>query len=181
MSTAAKINTIFRRMDGYEVTLCKVCNRACHKRTIQRFFVLISRLGDGVFWYTLMCCLPIFYGWEAVYTSIHMGLVAAVGVAIYKFLKLKLVRPRPFAAMPDIMLGTAPLDVYSFPSGHTLHAVSFSIVAISYYPELMWFLMPFVILVAISRVVLGLHYPTDVLAGVIIGATLAESSFAVLP
>ncbi|HNW79764.1 MAG TPA: phosphatase PAP2 family protein, partial [Candidatus Competibacteraceae bacterium] len=68
----------------------------------------------------------------------------------------------------------APLDEYSFPSGHTLHAVSFSIIAVYYYPVLAWLVLPFTVLVALSRLVLGLHYPSDVLAGILLGAALAS-------
>lgn len=53
----------------------------------------------------------------------------------------------------------APLDEFSFPSGHTLHAVAFSLVAMAHYPVLAWALVPFTASVAVSRVVLGLHYP----------------------
>ena len=67
-----------------------------------------------------------------------------------------------------------PLDRYSFPSGHTLHAVSFAWQATVHFPELGWVLVPLAALIAASRVVLGLHYPTDVLAGAAIGASLAE-------
>ncbi len=73
--------------------------------------------------------------------------------------------------------GAEPLDAFSFPSGHTLHAVAFSIVAIAYYPALAWVLVPFSLLVAMSRLVLGLHYPSDVLAGAALGALIAWLSF----
>jgi undecaprenyl-diphosphatase len=77
--------------------------------------------------------------------------------------------------------GTPALDRYSFPSGHTLHAVSFTILATASFPQLTWLLAPFATLVAASRVVLGLHYPTDVAAGALIGALLAVLSMLVLP
>jgi undecaprenyl-diphosphatase len=73
------------------------------------------------------------------------------------------------------------LDRYSFPSGHTLHAVSFTTLAVSSFPELAWLLVPFAALIAASRVVLGLHYPTDVAAGALIGATLAVLSMVLFP
>ncbi|KHL67479.1 phosphoesterase, partial [Xanthomonas euvesicatoria] len=67
------------------------------------------------------------------------------------------------------------------PSGHTLHAVSFSIVALAYYPWLAPLLVPFSAGVALSRVVLGLHYPSDVLAATLIGVLLASLSLWGLP
>ncbi|MEK7737966.1 MAG: phosphatase PAP2 family protein, partial [Pseudomonadota bacterium] len=63
---------------------------------------------------------------------------------------------------------------FSFPSGHTLHAVSFTLVASAAYPVLAPSLWLYTALVALSRPVLGLHYPSDVLAGAAIGALLAQ-------
>jgi undecaprenyl-diphosphatase len=74
-----------------------------------------------------------------------------------------------------------PLDHFSFPSGHTLHAMAFSLVALFYYPHLAWLLLPFTLLVALSRVVLGLHYPSDVMAGAALGVLIAEASFLLVP
>jgi len=67
----------------------------------------------------------------------------------------------------------------SFPSGHTLHAVAFTVLATHYFPELLVLLGPFAILVALSRVVLGLHYPSDVAAGGTIGLALALAGLAI--
>jgi undecaprenyl-diphosphatase len=167
---------LFNRMDGIELRLCELLNRGSRPRTVRSFFAGVSRLGDGVFWYVLIAILPLLFGAEALTASMHMTAIGLVGVAIYKYLKARLVRQRPYIALSTITLGTAPLDVYSFPSGHTLHAVSFSLVVLSYYPQLAWLVIPFSTLVAMSRVVLGLHYPTDVLAGALIGAALAYVS-----
>lgn len=175
-----KSTTLFARIDTYELNLCLLCNRACHRERVRQLFAIVSRLGDGVFWYVLMLLLPMLFGRTALRASVHMALVALVGVLLYKFLKSRMVRERPFIQHADIALGTAPLDRYSFPSGHTLHAVSFSLVVLSYYPQLAWIVLPFTALVAVSRVVLGLHYPSDVLAGALLGALLAATSFALL-
>ena len=174
------MHSVFKRMEGWELMLCELCNRACHYLTVKRIFVIVSRLGDGIFWYALMLTLPVWYGRDALQASLHMGFVALAGLALYKYLKSHLVRQRPYIQHGGITLGTVPLDLYSFPSGHTLHAMAFTMVALAYYPQLAWLLVPFTALVAMSRVILGLHYPSDVLAGALIGALLARGSFVIL-
>jgi undecaprenyl-diphosphatase len=175
------MHSAYKRMESRELALCELCNRACRHRMVKGFFVGLSRLGNGVFWYLLMIMLPLWYGMDALRASLHMGFVAMIGLALYKYLKSHLLRQRPYILHGGITLGTAPLDTYSFPSGHTLHAVAFTMVALAYCPQLAWLLIPFTGLVAVSRVILGLHYPSDVFAGALIGALLARGSFMVLP
>ncbi len=79
----------------------------------------------------------------------------------------------------SIAPGVSPLDRFSFPSGHTLHAVAFTIIASIHYPQLPFLLVPFTLLTAASRIVMGLHYPSDVLAGACLGAIIASASFLV--
>ena len=157
-----------------ELELCLLINRLCEYRVCRSFFATISRLGDGVFWYTLMLLLPFLYGFEAWKVSVAMATASLIGLLIYKLIKSQTERLRPYAVNEHINLGTAPLDKYSFPSGHTLHAVSFTIIAVFHFPELGWILIPFSALVALSRVLLGLHYPTDVAAGAVIGSLLGS-------
>lgn len=117
--------------------------------------------------------LPLVYGYDAISVSLRMSIAGILGLIVYKIIKMYTERPRPYSVLKDIKLGTAPLDKYSFPSGHTLHAFSFSLICIQYYPQTAWFLIPTSLLIALSRVALGLHYPTDVLAGASIGYLLS--------
>jgi undecaprenyl-diphosphatase len=133
----------------------------------------VSRLGDGVFWYTLIAILPLTHGILGLKASLHMLATGGVALALYKSLKIYTRRERPCDYATEIVALVPPLDRYSFPSGHTLHAVSFSTVAIYYVPSLAWILVPFTMLVASSRIVLGLHYPSDVLVATVIGLVLA--------
>ena len=145
---------------------------------MRRLFQVVSRLGDGVLWYALLLALPVLRGRAGVRPALVMALTGLAGVALYKLLKRTLVRERPFITHSRISLHGAPLDRYSFPSGHTLHAVAFTWQAVAHFPELGWVLVPFTSLVAASRVVLGLHYPTDVLVGAALGGMLAQLGLA---
>ena len=161
-----------------------VANAACQRRLVRALFRGVSRLGDGVVWYVLMAAMPLLIGlerWrEGLQASLQMLLAGAAGLLLYKLLKKKLVRERPFIGLIGIECAMPPLDRYSFPSGHTLHAVTFTAIAISYVPQLAVVLVPFALLVAASRVALGLHYPTDVLAGAVLGGLLAAASHALI-
>ena len=178
------MSTWFLRVDQAERRMCIVANAACQRRLVRALFRGVSRLGDGVVWYVLMAAMPLLIGlerWrEGLQASLQMLLAGAAGLLLYKLLKKKLVRERPFIGLIGIECAMPPLDRYSFPSGHTLHAVTFTAIAISYVPQLAVVLVPFALLVAASRVVLGLHYPTDVLAGAVLGGLLAAASHALI-
>lgn len=167
---------MLQQLVRYDLTLCLISNRLCRAYWIRVLFVCASRLGDGPFWFALMLVLPLIFGLPGLQASAHMLLVGLCGLTIYKLIKRGTERPRPYSVDKAIRLGAAPLDQYSFPSGHTLHAVGFSLIALHYFPQLAWLLMPIAALIAASRVVLGLHYPTDVLCGGTIGAILALGS-----
>ncbi len=168
-------------MRGHDTGLCLRANRLCQWQAIRGFFAVVSRLGDGVFWYVLMAALVVVDGLPGLSASVHMAATGVVALTLYKVLKRWTRRPRPFASDGRITAWVAPLDEFSFPSGHTLHAVSFTLVAIAYYPLLAALLVPFAACVALSRVVLGLHYPSDVLAASAIGALLAGLSLWLVP
>ena len=164
-----------QRIQTWDEAWCLRFNRASTNPAICNAFRVVSRLGDGIFWYFLMLCLLVIYQSDAMLPVLHMAAAGLVCTVLYKWLKLKTHRPRPYNNL-GINRGIAPLDQFSFPSGHTLHAVAFTIIALNYYPALAWLLLPFTALVAISRLILGLHYPSDVLAGIIIGATISGLS-----
>lgn len=168
-----RMRLYLRRMRALDSAVCVSVSHTNQYRLIRDWFRLVSRLGDGVFWYTLMVAIIITQQIDGIMPVLHMLVAGLTGTMIYKWLKLKTHRPRPYQARQDVLCIGKPLDHFSFPSGHTLHAVTFSVVAIYYYPQLAIALIPFTLMIAVSRVVLGLHYPSDVLAGAGLGYLIA--------
>ncbi len=156
-----------------DLNLCIGFNRLSAYRIPELFFRFISRMGNGVFWYSLILILPSLYGEPGWQAALHMLLAGLPALLVYKVLKKTTSRQRPCNLHPRVRQKTASLDQFSFPSGHTLHAVNFTLVCSAYLPELAAPLASFSALVALSRPVLGLHYPSDVLAGAAIGTVMA--------
>jgi undecaprenyl-diphosphatase len=169
------------RIAQHDAGWCLRSNRWCARKGVWCFFAAVSRLGDGAFWYALMLALVGFGGLDGLCAAAHMAATGIVALLLYKSLKRWTKRPRPCARDGRIRAWVAPLDEFSFPSGHTLHAVAFTLVALAHYPALAWLLLPFSASVAASRVVLGLHYPSDVLAATAIGSMLAGVSLWLVP
>jgi undecaprenyl-diphosphatase len=173
----SRLEATVRELQRWDQALCVRLNRGVRYGLLRRGLQGLSWLGNGIFWYALMLTLLVLHKGEAALPVLHMVFVGVVCTASYKMLKRGTLRPRPYEAMHNIAVGAPVLDAFSFPSGHTLHAVAFTLVACSYYPGLAPILVPFAVLTAASRVVLGLHYPSDVLAGAAIGAAVALASF----
>ena len=150
-------------------------NGWCGRSAVRRLLAGVSRLGDGWFWGMTMLVLAM-TGPAGLIAALHMLLVGAVTLLAYKALKHAIRRPRPCeidATRGRLIVPVPALDRWSFPSGHTMHACAFTTIAVTAVPPLAFILVPFTVLVMLSRVVLGLHWPSDVLAGALCGTGAA--------
>ena len=172
---------VMKRLDAFEVALCQPINDLARRSAVRGLFSVVSRLGDGLIWYVLMVAFPMAFGMAGVAVTAQMVFGGLIGLVTYKTMKRHLVRERPFASHPSILCAAAPLDRYSFPSGHTLHAVLFGTLILSAFPGLYPVLLPFVGMIALSRVILGLHYPSDVAIGAMLGLVIAKLTQTLLP
>ncbi|MCF9034963.1 phosphatase PAP2 family protein [Acinetobacter nectaris] len=161
------------RMLALDLKGCIYLNRFSKVKLVARFFKVVSRLGDGTFWYAMMLTTWLMHKNSYYRQIIYLMIASSCATLLYKLLKHKTTRPRPYQVHQVIVLGERPLDHFSFPSGHTLHAVLSTIVLGYIQPVLLVIMIPFALCVALSRMVLGLHYPSDVLVGAILGATMA--------
>lgn len=161
-----------RQISGPELNWCLRLNRWADVDLVRRVFAVISRVGDGPFWLLLI----VLFAWHDLQSgrtvASQLAFVGLLAWLLYRTLKRRTRRLRPYQQYRLITAHVAPLDEYSFPSGHTLHAVVFSGVSCLHEPWLAMLLAPLTVLIALSRVILGLHYPSDVLAATAIGAGL---------
>jgi len=91
------------------------------------------------------------------------GSAAVFGIFVFKVLKKLSQRPRPCQLEPHCWSKILPPDQFSFPSGHTMTAFSIAIVISYFYPPLKGALFFLALSIAVSRIVLGMHFLSDVL------------------
>ncbi len=138
---------------------------------LNKFFSIITNVNNWYIAYIILLGISIFKGGRK-------GKIAAVGVIIlilisdqtgYNVLKELVKRIRPCNELADVITPLGCTGSYSFPSNHALNNFAAATFYYRFYPNLKWILFITASLVAISRVYLGLHYPSDILGGAILG------------
>jgi undecaprenyl-diphosphatase len=138
---------------------------------LDKFFSIITNVNNWYIAYIILLGIS----WTKGGTR---GKLAVVGVIIliivtdqtgYRLLKEFFARPRPCDVLSDVLTPLGCTGTYSFPSNHALNNFAAAIFFYKLFPKLKWILFTAATLIAISRVYLGLHYPSDILGGAIIG------------
>lgn len=167
-----RANKLFLDLDE---RLCLKLNGLAGRKVIDRVSYVISKLGDGSIYFFFLGVFIVFFKKPAFVMCRDYLSGGLINHIIYKLIKNKVKRKRPFTTLEAINKIMPPPDEFSFPSGHsggaslffffTLHHMSSTIAMIS----LVW-----MILIGLSRVYNGVHYPGDVLAGYIMGGSVAK-------
>lgn len=155
--------------------------RRVHRWRAPRWFrvlmILSTRCGDGWLWYALGLIL-FFYGGAQRFDAIAAaGSASVAGIFLFRALKQTSHRRRPCDLEPHCWSSALPPDRYSFPSGHSITAFAVAVSVSMFYPQLMASLLTAAVLIAASRIILGMHFLSDVVVGSAIGVILALAAF----
>jgi undecaprenyl-diphosphatase len=141
-------------------------------RWVRLYVVSSTRGGDGWLWYAMGLAILLFGG-EARFQALGAaGVSAAMSVLLFKVLKHLTGRRRPCHIEPHCWATLLPPDRFSFPSGHTMTAFAVAIPLAMFYPTLAIGLFFCALSIAMSRILLGMHFLSDVVAGALIGTGL---------
>jgi undecaprenyl-diphosphatase len=172
MTLAAMLGFITHR----DHRLMRRVNRWPAPRWIRVWMICATRGGDGWLWYWMGLMVLMLGGAER-WAAVGAGaLAAASGIAVFLRLKKAARRKRPCVYEPHCWARLLPPDQFSFPSGHTITAFAVGISLSLFYPSLLVGLLFCAVSVAASRILLGMHFLSDVLAGAAIGTSLAFAS-----
>ena len=164
---------ILQNIHNYDLTTFDWCLRRKHRQMWIKLARLISKTADG----QLYVVVGIVLLSAGLYTALKVCLAAfAVERAIYFVTKNLFKRDRPPQAIPGFKSIVQPSDQFSFPSGHSSAAFMMATIGSIFVPAAIIPLFVWATFVAFSRVLLGVHFPTDTLAGATLGASVAVTS-----
>jgi len=145
-------------------------------RWLQWWMIAATRCGDGWLWAVYAIAILLGGGSSRYEAVIAESLAVFSGVVLFRFIKRRVGRKRPCHLEGHCWSSLLPPDQFSFPSGHSITAFAVAVSLGSFYPGLFAGLLFCAFSVAISRILLGMHFLSDVLAGCALGAALGYMS-----
>jgi undecaprenyl-diphosphatase len=159
-----------------DLKLMRKVNKWPAPRWVRRFAITATRAGDGWLWYLVGLFILLVGGPERLTAVASAGSAALVGVGLFTSLKKLSGRKRPCEIEPHCWATLLPPDQFSFPSGHTITGFAVAIALGEFYPALLPVLLVCALLIATSRILLGMHFLSDVVVGALLGTGLALTS-----
>lgn len=145
-----------------------------------RWVKLVSKSGDGYVYLLLGIALWVFEPEHGVIFIYSALLAYALELPLYLVLKNLFKRQRPCDIFFNFSSHIKPADKFSLPSGHTAAAFLMASLLASFYPSFALFAYLWASLIGMSRVLLGVHYPSDIFAGASLGLVISFVSLSIL-
>jgi undecaprenyl-diphosphatase len=172
--------SVVRMVESGDHRLMRRVNRWPAPKWLRLWMIAATRGGDGWLWYGMGLVVAMGGGSERYRALLAAALAAGVGIALFLKLKRTFGRKRPCALEPHCWATLLPPDQFSFPSGHTITAFAVALSLGAFYPAMFAGLFFCAVSVALSRILLGMHFLSDVIAGALLGTILGFGSAALL-
>src|ERR1700729_733790 len=164
--------SVVRMVAAGDYRLMRRVNRWRAPRWLRVWMIAATRGGDGWLWYAMGLVVALAGGPERFRALGAAATATALGIGLFLKLKRAFGRKRPCALEPHCWATLLPPDQFSFPSGHTITAFAVALSLGAFYPAMLPGLLFCAASVAASRILLGMHFLTDVLAGAAIGSAV---------
>lgn len=141
-------------------------------RWVRLYLIGATRGGDGWLWYAMGLAILVLGGKTRFQALGAAGVSSVLSILLFMWLKRLTGRRRPCQIEPHCWATLLPPDQFSFPSGHTMTAFAVAVPLALFYPTLAIGLLFCALSIAMSRILLGMHFLSDVVAGALIGTGL---------
>jgi undecaprenyl-diphosphatase len=175
------VNTVLAYVNDSDLRVAFRLNGWAPPAWFRTWMMLAKRLGDGWLW-AAGGLLFLAGGPSRPRNLLAAALAAALANAAIVLLKRRFRRARPSESGPHPAFGVGrpecfAFDEFSFPSGHTLNAFTVATLVALQFPLLAPVVVVAASSVGVSRIVMGLHYLSDVLVGAILGTTIGSGAY----
>ena len=169
------VSELARQFAKWDTLLFSSVISRTRTRRLNKLLRWISKSADGSAYPVILLIVALASSNHRMRSIIGSLASFAIELPIYKLVKQRVRRTRPFERIAGFERLAAPPDLFSFPSGHTAAAFVVAILMGNSFPLMLPVMCAWASLVGFSRVYLGVHYPTDVVAGSILGIASAKA------
>lgn len=157
----------------FDDRLIEILNDKIKSDFLDKFMLKFTNLGGGIFTTCFVIFLILIDRGNVRFIGIQAAATLIISQSITYSLKALLSRERPYNILKNLNTFDIIMKDYSFPSGHTSASFSIATTIAFNIPKLSILVFLIALTIGISRVYLGVHYPTDVAAGIILGIASA--------
>lgn len=156
---------------SFDLAIFYLFNHTISTGFLDKFFSIITDVNKWYIAYLILLGIAFFKGGLRGKIAV-LGLIILITVTDqtgYRLLKEFFERIRPCNALSDAITPIGCAGGFSFPSNHALNNFAAAVFLLRLFPQYKWIFLITATLISISRIYLGVHYPSDVLGGAILG------------